>query len=98
MRTRNGFVITLGLALMLPVATLMIAARAGKEIKPCDVCNACLENGECIIRDDFSPVFDKMVEANGIILASPVYFGSCTALLKALMERAGWPTMRGRVR
>lgn len=63
---------------------------AGKEIKPCDVCNACIEKGECIIQDDFSPVFDKMVEANGIILASPVYFGSCTALLKALMERAGW--------
>jgi multimeric flavodoxin WrbA len=31
-----------------------------------------------------------MIEADGIILASPVYFGSCTALLKALMERAGF--------
>jgi multimeric flavodoxin WrbA len=63
---------------------------AGKEIKPCNACGVCSEKGECVIQDDFLPVFNKMLEADGIILASPVYFGSCTALLKALMERAGW--------
>jgi multimeric flavodoxin WrbA len=63
---------------------------SGKDIKPCTACNACAESGECIIQDDFLPVLDKMLEADGIILASPVYFGSCTALLKALMERSGW--------
>jgi multimeric flavodoxin WrbA len=63
---------------------------SGKEIKPCTACNACADSGECIIQDDFLPVLDKMLEADGIILASPVYFGSCTALLKALMERSGW--------
>jgi multimeric flavodoxin WrbA len=31
-----------------------------------------------------------MCEADGIILASPVYYGSCTALLKGLMERTGY--------
>ena len=63
---------------------------AGQEIKPCDACEACFKTGECVINDDFSFVFNKMLESEGIILASPVYFGSCTALLKALMERAGW--------
>jgi multimeric flavodoxin WrbA len=63
---------------------------AGKEINPCDACMACEDSGECIIEDDFLPVLNKMIEADGIILASPVYFGSCSALLKALMERAGW--------
>ena len=62
----------------------------GKEIKPCNACMACNESGECIIQDDFLPVFNSMLKADGIILASPVYFGSCTALVKALMERAGW--------
>jgi multimeric flavodoxin WrbA len=62
---------------------------AGKEIKPCNNCNACSENGgECIIQDDFSEVFNKMVEADGLIFSSPVYVGSCTALLKAVMERS----------
>lgn len=63
---------------------------SGKEIKPCNACNACKESGDCVIKDDFLPIFNKMIEADGIILASPVYYGSCTALLKALMERAGW--------
>jgi multimeric flavodoxin WrbA len=67
-----------------------LISLSGKEIKPCTGCLVCAENGECVIQDDFVPVFNKMVEADGIILASPVYFGSCTALLKALMERAGW--------
>jgi multimeric flavodoxin WrbA len=61
---------------------------AGKEIKPCNNCDACDKTGECIIEDDFSLVFDKMVSADGIILASPIYVGSCTALIKAIMERS----------
>ena len=67
-----------------------LISLAGKEIKPCNACMACQENGECIIDDDFPPILNDMLDADGIILASPVYFGSCTALLKALMERAGF--------
>jgi multimeric flavodoxin WrbA len=36
------------------------------------------------------PVYVKMKEADGIILASPVYYGSASALIKGLIERAGW--------
>lgn len=67
-----------------------LISLSGKEIKPCNSCMACQKNGECIIKDDFPPILNKMIERDGIILASPVYFGSCTALLKALMERAGF--------
>ena len=63
---------------------------AGLDIRPCQACMSCLNTGVCSINDDMAPVFSKMKEADGIILASPVYYGSCTALLKALMERAGW--------
>ncbi|MEM3017963.1 MAG: flavodoxin family protein, partial [Candidatus Bathyarchaeia archaeon] len=35
-------------------------------------------------------VFNKMIEADGLILASPVYFGSATPQIKALIDRAGY--------
>ncbi|GAH21442.1 unnamed protein product [marine sediment metagenome] len=63
---------------------------AGLDIRPCDACMACKEEEQCPIDDDLLPIYNKMKEAEAIILASPVYFGSATALLKALMERTGY--------
>src|SRR3972149_4051595 len=63
---------------------------AGLDIAPCDGCQACFEGKGCIIEDDLQPIYDEMLESQGIILASPVYFGSATARIKALMERAGF--------
>ena len=62
---------------------------AGLDIQPCNDCRVCEKKEECPIDDDLWPVYLKMKEADAIILASPVYFGSATALLKALIERAG---------
>ena len=42
-----------------------------------------------MLKDDFATLFDKMVETDGIILASPVYFSSATPQIKALIDRAG---------
>jgi multimeric flavodoxin WrbA len=67
-----------------------VISLAGKDIRPCNACMACKETGQCTIEDDLSPIYQGMKAAEGIILASPVYYGSCTALLKALMERAGY--------
>ncbi len=63
---------------------------AGREIKPCDACLSCRKTGTCAIPDDFLPIFETMVQADGIILASPVYFGSATPQMKALIDRAGY--------
>jgi len=63
---------------------------AGLEIKPCTACMACKEQEICSIKDDLFPIYLKMKEADGIILASPVYYGSATSLIKALMERVGY--------
>ena len=60
---------------------------AGKDIKPCDGCRICRDTGECHITDDLRPIFQKMLEADGIILASPVYVGSATSQIKALVDR-----------
>jgi len=63
---------------------------AGLEIKPCTACMACKEQEICSIKDDLFPLYLRMKEVEGIILASPVYYGSATALIKALMERVGY--------
>jgi multimeric flavodoxin WrbA len=80
-----------------------VVPLAGKDIKPCTACMACNEAEKCSIKDDFDPIYQKFKQADGIILASPVYYGSCTALLKAFIERAGYvarshsETLRGKV-
>jgi len=63
---------------------------AGLEIKPCTACMACREQEICTIKDDLFPIYLRMKEVDGIILASPVYYGSATSLIKALMERVGY--------
>ena len=66
---------------------------AGTNIHGCRACSSCFKNKNlrCIFEDD--PVNDyvkKMIEADGIILASPVYFANMSSELKALIDRAGF--------
>jgi multimeric flavodoxin WrbA len=63
---------------------------AGLEIKPCNACMVCKKEEKCSINDDLFPIYLKMKQADGILLATPVYYGSATALVKALMERTGY--------
>lgn len=58
-----------------------------KSIAPCDGCLGCTETGRCIIDDDVQEIHKKMVESDGIIWASPVYFWSMTGQTKTLMDR-----------
>lgn len=67
-----------------------LVSLAGLDIKPCSACMACSRGEQCSIDDDLFPVYLKMKAADGIILASPVYYGSATALIKGLMERTGY--------
>lgn len=71
---------------------------ADLNIQPCNACMVCQKEERCPIDDDLFPIYTKMKEAEAIILASPVYFGSATAQLKALMDRAGYISLNnGRV-
>ncbi len=63
---------------------------AGLDIQPCNACMVCKDEERCPIDDDLFPLYNKIKEVEAIILASPVYFGSATALLKAFMERTGY--------
>lgn len=60
---------------------------AQKKIEPCDGCRSCRTTGKCHIKDDFDSVYAKMVEADGIILASPVYFGAASPQMASLISR-----------
>ena len=65
-----------------------IIPMAGRNVSPCKGCSHCwFKQGECAIKDDAYEIVQKMVEADGLIIGSPVYFGSITATLKALLER-----------
>ena len=66
-----------------------LISLADSDIQPCDACNVCKKEESCPIEDDLFPIYIRMKEADAIILASPVYFGSATAQIKALMDRAG---------
>lgn len=67
-----------------------------KIIAPCEACNACAELLDCNIADDFQEIYQKMVAADGIIVGSPVYFGSATPQVMALLDRAGYVGMKTR--
>ena len=61
-----------------------------KEIIPCKGCFACTQKKECVIKSDhFNECFKKLVEADGIILGSPVYSADISSKMKAFLERAG---------
>lgn len=61
---------------------------ASKKIALCSACDYCSShNGECAHKDDMAEVLQKMINADVIVLSSPVYFYSIDALLKAVIDR-----------
>lgn len=58
------------------------------KIAGCLGCDACQRNGEtCIQKDDMAEIKEKMIDADIIVLASPIYFYSMTSQMKALIDR-----------
>lgn len=60
---------------------------SGKEIKPCDGCHACMTTGECHIQDDMQDIYEKMLEADGIIFGTPSYFYGMAGQAKTIIDR-----------
>ena len=68
-------------------AEVELYSVAGKNIKPCDGCWACEKTSRCHIKDDMQELYEKILQADGIIFGTPVYFYSMTAQAKAVIDR-----------
>lgn len=84
------------------IETELILLR-DKEIKGCDGCLSCevggtMRNGVCRIQDYMQPLYPKIVEADGLVLGTPVYFELLSGLLKNFMDRTCpiWPGLKGK--
>ena len=63
-------------------------------IKFCLSCNKCLGKPQCSITDDDAAVIgEKLLNADGILLGSPVYWANVTTLMKNFMDRTRWMHM-----
>ena len=58
-----------------------------KSIRGCMACGYCAEHGKCVINDLVNEVADKFREADGLVVASPVYYASANGTLVALLDR-----------
>ena len=56
-------------------------------LRGCIACGRCKDTGTCILRDDLNDITAKFKEADGLIVASPVYFASANATLVACLDR-----------
>ena len=57
-------------------------------ITPCKECHGCDDTGKCILLDDMEKIYSKLLEADVVILASPIFFYGVTAWAKALIDRS----------
>ncbi len=61
---------------------------AEKTVGYCRACYACRDTGICAIKDDMADIMQKMIDCDVMVLASPVYFYSIDAQLKAVIDRS----------
>ncbi|MBP1551433.1 MAG: flavodoxin family protein [Oscillospiraceae bacterium] len=63
----------------------------------CKSCFACkrkdAEDGYCRIKDELTPVLEKILSADAVIMGSPIYFGDVTGQMICLLERLGFPLL-----
>lgn len=59
-----------------------------KTINYCTACDACQGNGgRCVQKDDMAEILDKMISADVLVMATPVYFYTMNAQMKTLIDR-----------
>jgi multimeric flavodoxin WrbA len=57
------------------------------KIGPCDACEACYETGRCIIQDDYQLLYPRLIKAERIVLAAPIFFMGLPAQAKSFIDR-----------
>lgn len=56
-------------------------------INPCIECNACYTTGTCTVQDDYQQLLKKILDADRIIFATPIFFMTVCAQAKMLIDR-----------
>ena len=63
-----------------------------KDIRGCVACGRCFQKGKCVFNDIVNELASKFEEADGLIVASPVYYASANATLIACLDRLFYST------
>lgn len=58
-----------------------------KNIKPCNACGGCYRSHKCIVKDDMQEIYNKILNADILVLGSPTYFDNVSAIMKSFMDR-----------
>ena len=67
--------------------------RVGSEaVRGCNACGCCKETGRCVFDDVVNQLAPKLAQADGLVVASPVYFASANATLIAVLDRLVYST------
>lgn len=64
----------------------------GKDIRGCVSCGYCEKNGKCVVNDLVNEVAPKLEEADGLVVGSPVYYGSPNGTILSFMDRLFYST------
>jgi len=57
------------------------------KISPCISCGGCDKTGKCVVEDDMTPLYEKIITVDKIIISSPIFFYGVTAQTKAFIDR-----------
>lgn len=63
-----------------------------KDIRGCVACLGCRKTGRCVFNDDVNVASEKFRQADGLVVASPVYYASANATLVAFLDRLFYST------
>lgn len=63
-----------------------------KAVRGCIACNTCAKSGKCVFDDVVNELAPKFEEADGLVVASPVYYASANATLIAVLDRLFYST------
>jgi multimeric flavodoxin WrbA len=57
------------------------------KVSPCREIYACLKDGDCAIKDDMQWLYERLLQADHVIFASPIFFYGLTSQAKAIVDR-----------
>ena len=71
-----------------------VISFAGMSIQSCTACGKCAETGQCDIQDGLNEIIKKIRGSQGLIVGTPVYFGTARGDVMAALQRIGYVSMK----